>query len=100
MSYAVSVRRKAEKDISKALAWYEKQQAGLGSEFLIDFNDTVQLLETDPLIYQALYRDVRRALLHRFPYLVWYRVSGNSVSIIACTDARQNPVSTAKHLAE
>ena len=98
MSYTVSARRKAENDIAKALAWYEKQQAGLALEFLSEFNDTVITLEADPLIYQELYRGVRRAVLRRFPYLIWYRVSGKTVSIIACTDARQNPVSTSKHL--
>lgn len=91
LSYSVFVRGVAERDVSEAQSWYEQQQPGLAAEFNIEFNATLEILEETPLIYQELYRGVRRAILHRFPYLVWYRVQDAKVTVLACTHGKVRP---------
>ncbi len=68
MSYRVVVRRNAELDIVGAMNWYEEQRMGLGSDFYAQFSRTIERLADSPLIYPVVYREVRRAVLHRFPY--------------------------------
>lgn len=34
MSYEVLIEKDAEKDIDEIIAWYEKEQAGLGNSFI------------------------------------------------------------------
>lgn len=92
MSYSVHVRRSAEQDVVEAQSWYESQQTGLAATFLVEFAATISILSETPLIYPILYRDVRRAVLHRFPYLVWYRITGSVVMVLACTHGRINPM--------
>ena len=91
MSYEVQVRRAAEIDIAEAQVWYETQQTGLGAEFRSEISRVIDRLARTPLIYQVVHRDVRRAMVHRFPYLVWYRVEGETVVILACTYAGRDP---------
>jgi len=91
LSYLVFVRRAAELDVTEAQIWYEQQQTGLAGRFHDEFSATINLLAETPLIYPELYRKVRRAVLHRFPYLVWYRVEGSTVTVLACTHGRINP---------
>lgn len=91
MSYEVQVRRAAELDIAEAQVWYETQQTALGAEFRSEISRVVDRLVTNPLIYQTVHRDIRRAIVRRFPYLVWYRVSGGTVIILACTYAGRDP---------
>lgn len=91
MSYEVQVRRAAELDIAEAQVWYETQQSGLGAEFRSEISRVIDRLANTPLIYQIVYRDVRRAIVLRFPYLVWYRVTGEVVTIFACSHAKRNP---------
>lgn len=91
MSFNVNVRRAAELDLAEAQLWYEKQRSGLGTEFLSEVSQVIDRLAATPLIYQTVYRDVRRAIVHRFPYLIWYRVLGKVVTILACTHGRQVP---------
>ncbi len=93
MSYSVYVRRAAELDVAEALEWYEAKQAGLAAEFSVEFENLVERLSETPLIFPELYRGVRRAVLHRFPYLVWYRLQGSEVTVLACTHGRINPES-------
>jgi len=91
LSYKVQVRRAAELDLAEAQVWYESQQSGLGAEFGTEISRVIDRLAETPLIYQKAHRDVRRAIVRRFPYLVWYRVTGETVLVLACTYARRNP---------
>lgn len=90
MSYDIQVRRAAELEVAEAELWYEAQQVGIGSQFLSEVSYVLERIAENPLIYQITYRDIRRALVPRFPYLIWYRVIGKTAVIIACTHARQD----------
>ena len=91
MRFEVQVRRAAELEVAEAQLWYEKQQSGLGAEFHSEVSHSIDLLADTPLIYQIVYRDIRRGVVHRFPYLIWYRVSEEVVIVLACTHGRLNP---------
>jgi toxin ParE1/3/4 len=90
LSFKVQVRRAAELDVAEAQVWYEAQRAGLRADFHSEISKVFTILTENPLIYPALYRNVRRAIVHRFPYLIWYRILGEEVTVLACTHARQN----------
>lgn len=91
MSYEVQIRRAAELDVAETELWYESQRSGLGSEFHSEVSQVIDRLAETPFIYQVVYQDIRRAIVHRFPYLIWYRVLHEVVVVLACTHGRQNP---------
>lgn len=91
MSYEVQIRRAAELDVAEAQLWYETQRSGLGAEFHSEVSQVIDRLAETPLIYQLVYRDIRRAFARRFPYLIWYRVTARAVIVLACTYAGRNP---------
>lgn len=91
MSYEVQIRRAAELDVAEAQVWYDSQRSGLGDEFQAEVSLVIDRLADTPLIYQFAYKDIRRALVPRFPYLIWYRVMGEAVVVLACTHAKQDP---------
>lgn len=89
MSYSVYVRRLAELDAAEAQGWYEDQSPGLGEAFNSELGQALQRLERVPLIGQKIYGQVRRVVLHRFPYLLWYQVEGTMVTVLACTHGKR-----------
>ena len=89
LSYSVYVRRIAELDALEAQAWYESQQSGLGATFNDEFGLALRRLEDQPLIYQKIYGAIRRVVLRRFPFLLWFVVDGNEVSVLACTHGKR-----------
>ena len=91
MSYEVRIRRAAELDVAEAQLWYETQRGGLGAEFHSGVSQVIDRLAETPLIYQVVYKDIRRAIVHSFPYLVWFRVLGEVVIVLACTHGRKDP---------
>lgn len=98
MSYKVHVRGAAELDVALAQDWYEGQRPGLGSEFNAEFGRIVARLEQTPLIYPAVHRTVRRAVLRRFPFLVWFRVEASTVIVLACTHGKLDPDAVSQRL--
>lgn len=98
MSYRVRIRHAAEQDLIEAQRWYEQQQIGLAARFHSEFSATIRVLADTPLIYPELYRDVRRAVVHCFPYLVWYRVDDLIVTVLACTHGRTSPERTGRRV--
>lgn len=91
MSFTVYVRLAAELDVAKAQLWYEEQQTGLAARFHRELSNALDRLAETPFIYPVVYRNIRRAVLHRFPFLVWYCVEGSVVTIMACTHGKANP---------
>ncbi|BAY10024.1 type II toxin-antitoxin system RelE/ParE family toxin [Calothrix sp. NIES-2098] len=93
MNYALVFRPEVREEIDEAYTWYESQQPGLGDEFLdcVDeiLNRICQMLES----YAVVYRDIRRAVIQRFPYAVYYRFVSSRVIVIAIFHGRRDPKS-------
>ena len=85
-------RPAAAADMEDAFHWYEAQHPGLGSEFLSAVRTSVQTILANPEINAVVHRDTRRGLLKRFPYVLYYRVYGDSVVVVACLHGRRDPL--------
>ena len=92
MSYSIYVRGAAERDVAEAQLWYEQQQMGLAGEFNVEFSAALERIAETPFIYPQRYRGIRRAVLRRFPFLVWYRVEDTRITVLACTHGKANPI--------
>ncbi len=90
MSFPLVFHPDVQAEVDDAYQWYEQQRAGLGDEFLEALETVYQRLQATPEMHQILLRDVRRALLRRFPYSVYYRFHGDGVEVIAVQHQRRN----------
>ena len=86
----IIVRAEAEADISDAYKWYESQRKGLGESFLLCIEESLARISRKPTIYRLVHKNVRRILIHRFPFGIFF-VEDNRVVIIAVLHARRNP---------
>src|SRR5205823_5030710 len=91
MTPRLSLRGEAEADIEAAAEWYEDQRAGLGLEFTRVVRAALATIERDPLLYPFARGEVRRALVRRFPYAVYFLVAPEAVVVIACLHVRRDP---------
>jgi plasmid stabilization system protein ParE len=85
------IRPEAEADIAAAYFYYEAASDGLGAEFLRAVEAALAIVERTPELYAVVYRGVRRALLRRFPYGVFFLVEGETIIVLACLHARRDP---------
>ena len=85
-------RAEAATDLVGAREWYDAQASGLGAEFGRAFWATAELIQRLLDAFPAVHGDVRRALIARFPYAVYYRrVGEDTIDVLACLHTRRNP---------
>ena len=77
VAYRLKFSGRAVREIGEAFDWYEEQSKGLGSEFELAFELQLKRLEQVPLLYTEIIPGVRRTLLPRFPYGVFYTVKND-----------------------
>jgi toxin ParE1/3/4 len=78
-------------DLHDAAGWYESASLGLGDEFRRAFFAELDLIAALPLSHRLIYRDFRRTLLPRFPYLIYFKVEGETVIIFLLIHSSRDP---------
>lgn len=63
----------AREEIIEATKYYARERPELGVEFLAELQTTIDSIVADPLRFEKIRPGVRRCLLDRFPYGVYYR---------------------------
>jgi toxin ParE1/3/4 len=85
------LRPRAEHDIQSAFEWYESQRPGLGAEFLVAVRERLEGVRANPESSPGLYRGIRRAVVSRFPYLIFYVARPERVAVLAVLHHARNP---------
>ena len=85
------VRPEAESDLAQAYAWYELQRSGLGREFMEEVSRCIQSIDARPLSFTQAYPSVRRAIVHRFPYALFFVVGVEATSVVAAFHMARHP---------
>jgi len=91
VKYHIRVRSPAKADVRLAVRRYEFQRFGLGREFVAEVDAVLNRVGENPFQYQVLYRDARRAIVHRFPYGVFYRVEARNIIVFCVIHLHQDP---------
>ena len=91
MAYRLKFSTRAVREIGEAQEWYELQSSGLGDEFIAAMELQLKRLEQAPLLYAEAIPNIRRALLPRFPYGLFYAVHDNLVHVLAVVHDVRNP---------
>ncbi len=91
MKYELILRKGAEKDIAEAFRWYEEKVSGLGSEYIFSVDRVMDSIQRNPERYPVIYESARRALLHRFPYSVFFVWEQKRISVLAVMHTARNP---------
>lgn len=81
----------AEADVLAAARYYQSERANLGFEFLDEFERVLSLIRATPLLFTLVDDPVRRVLLNRFPYAVFYEPGEQRDTVLAVVDLRQDP---------
>ena len=91
MSLELIIRPEAEAEMIDAFDWYEERVSGLGSEFLLAVDAAFRDMLHNPCQYPFVHKKIRRVLLRRFPYEVFFVTEANRVVVIAVFHAKRNP---------
>ena len=91
MSFELRLRPEAELDLTDAAFWYEDQSSGLGRQFLDGVSASFSSISKTPKRYPLVYRNVRRALISRFPFGVYFVMEKGCVVVLAIIHGSRDP---------
>ena len=95
----IIVRPEAETEVQQAFEWYQEQSAGLGLEFLRAIEACLFGISRNPFAYTvAKVPNVRRALLRRFPYALFYLVDDDAIVVVAVFNVKRQPIDWTKRV--
>lgn len=81
----------AERDSAEAYAWYEQQESGLGKEFLRCVDACIQSIRRNPEMYRVVFEKYRRAVLRRFPYVIFFEFVDDTIIVYSVFHCSQDP---------
>lgn len=91
MSAQLVLRREALLDVGEAAVWYEDQRPGLGGRFTAELDDLLARISRSPLQFPEVEQGVRRALLQKFPYAVYFQREDDLIIVFSVLHQRRNP---------
>lgn len=91
MALPVVYHRQVGRDLAAGFGYYEGQAEGLGERFLAAVNSVFDAIERYPEMFAQVHGEVRRALVSRFPYGVFYRVESRRVIVFAVLHTARDP---------
>ena len=63
----------------------------MGADFLLCVEAALDAITLNPFQFPLLHREVRRALVRRFPYAVFFVVHDDTASVLAVFHCRRDP---------
>lgn len=92
----VKVSRDAVRELEEAVAWYEKEESGLGERLIDAFEHAALLLKEPnppltPVTGQAADMGAKRLILHRFPFSLITIQHHQTITVVAFAHHAQKP---------
>jgi plasmid stabilization system protein ParE len=91
MTLRVVFRRAAQAEFVEAAAWYEQQREGLGEEFIREIETAIIKASQFHASYPIVSGDVRRTVIRRFPYCIYFRTRQSYLVVLAVFHGRRDP---------
>jgi plasmid stabilization system protein ParE len=94
----VTYTPEADDDIAESYDWYESREPGLDEDFLRCFEACVLGIQRHPELYPVAVDELRRALIRRFPFEIFYEVTDDCLTVYSVFHCSQDPQKWRKRL--
>jgi plasmid stabilization system protein ParE len=91
MTATVLYKPAAQVEISDIAEYLEGQRPGFGRLFIDEIGRVEDFLRDNPELYALVDGPIRRAVLRRFPYGLFYIVENSQVLVLACFHLHRGP---------
>jgi plasmid stabilization system protein ParE len=82
----------ARAELIDAQDWYENEASGLGRRFRATIDALIERMSANPRQFPIVFKNIRRALLRRFPYALFFVVENETLLVIACFHGSRDPM--------
>jgi toxin ParE1/3/4 len=91
VSLPIIFRPEALDDLAESFQWHEEQRSGLGAEFMAAVDAKLEQVQTGPKHFPRVRGLIRRAIVHRFPYGIFFVGHSEFINVIAVMHHARDP---------
>ena len=81
----------ADAELTEARRWYSHYHQDLDLEFMQCVDEVLTQVVSNPHLFPVVYRNLRRAVVRRFPFAVFYEITANEIEVVSVFHSRRNP---------
>jgi mRNA-degrading endonuclease RelE of RelBE toxin-antitoxin system len=81
----------ARREYDEAKEFYQTEQLGLGSQFKEQIRHSLLRIQQYPQAWQSERKEIRRYLVHKFPYKILYSIQDNKIVVLAFAHLHRQP---------
>ena len=91
MKHHLRFRPEVVADLEIAAKWYNDRSPGVGAEFLAECKSALDRLVENPKRVAADPNGIRSTRVHRFPYVIHYRIEHSTIVVFAIMFGGRDP---------
>jgi len=91
MAHEVSFHEDASAEYEAAFEWYYLRSEFVASRFSEEMNRAITMIFEAPKRWPAANHGIRKFLLHRFPFAVFYRELPSGIQVLAVAHGHRKP---------
>ena len=88
----VEIYSEAEREIADVTVLLDAHDPVLGSDFLHVTRAAIEQINTFPFSAPVIHATIRKKVLGRFPYIIYYYVEGDVLFVMAVAHQKQAPL--------
>ena len=78
-------------EIEDAKEYYNLQNSTLGDTFKNDIKKNIESIKRFPNLYPNITNNMRRCVLHRFPYSIFYAITNSTILVLSVAHQHRKP---------
>jgi plasmid stabilization system protein ParE len=79
------------REIEDSFYYYKLFSPTLSEQFKTEIQEKFELLLSNPLMYQSVTEDIRKVVLDKFPYSIFYSFDEFQIKILALAHFKRKP---------
>ncbi|MDR0793673.1 MAG: type II toxin-antitoxin system RelE/ParE family toxin [Chitinophagaceae bacterium] len=94
MSYKIIYLPTVVAEREKIIAWYEERSYKATNNFIAEFQETINKISLNPLLYRNTHKEYREVKMTKYPYYIIYRVNetDKEVAILRVYHTARSPL--------
>jgi plasmid stabilization system protein ParE len=90
--FQIVILEKAFQEIENARDYYENNQINLATSFTKEVFSILEIIESNPLLFPVKFKNIREAVINKFPFAVIFEVLPNDeIIVLSVFHFRRNP---------
>lgn len=89
--YKIEISKFAYYEIEESKEYYNLQKDGFGLDFKNDVFKALNNIASQPNLYPIIDNKIRRCLMHRFPFSIFYTIQNQTILILSIAHQHRKP---------